>query len=82
MCLCESCVSCCLELVEGKDVPPEWPKLEFNNLGKTVGLLSCLAKALWGTGERDIPDSGFCALKGVAQLRKCGVFAAAQMKKQ
>lgn len=82
ICDCESGVLYRLELVEGKDCPAERPKPEFDALGKTVGLLLRLTKALWGTGKCLILDSGFCVLKGMAELKKRGVFAAAQIKKR
>mmetsp|Transcript_29007 Transcript_29007/g.44579 ORF Transcript_29007/g.44579 Transcript_29007/m.44579 type:complete len:123 (+) Transcript_29007:326-694(+) len=54
-----------VELVKGKDFPKEQPMPEFNELGKTVGLLLCLTKPLWGTGKIVILDSGFCVLQGL-----------------
>jgi len=71
-----------LELVEGKDKPRERPEPEFNELGKTVGLLLRLTQQLWGTGKVVVLDSGFCVLKGLIELKKKGVFAAALIKKR
>lgn len=71
-----------LELVEGKDTPPERPRKEFEVLGKTVGLLLRLTKVLWGTSKVVVLDSGFCVLKGLVELRKKGVFASALIKKR
>ena len=72
-----------LELVEGKDAPPERPAPEFESLGgKTVGLLLRLTKALWATGKVVILDSGFCVLRGIIELKKKGVFGAALIKKR
>eukprot|EP00549_Striatella_unipunctata_P017315 CAMPEP_0118690650 /NCGR_PEP_ID=MMETSP0800-20121206/10236_1 /TAXON_ID=210618 ORGANISM="Striatella unipunctata, Strain CCMP2910" /NCGR_SAMPLE_ID=MMETSP0800 /ASSEMBLY_ACC=CAM_ASM_000638 /LENGTH=192 /DNA_ID=CAMNT_0006588329 /DNA_START=370 /DNA_END=947 /DNA_ORIENTATION=- len=71
-----------VELVKGKDFPKEQPMPEFNELGKTVGLLLCLTKPLWGTGKIVILDSGFCVLQGLLSFVKHGVFAAALIKKQ
>lgn len=57
-----------VERVKGKDFPKEQPRLEFNNLGKTVGLLLCLTRPLWGTGKIVVLDSGFCVLCGIVEL--------------
>jgi Transposase IS4 len=71
-----------VELVEGKDHPKERPPEDFENLGKTVGLLLRLTKKLWSTAKVVVLDSGFCVLKGIIELRKRGVFAAALIKKR
>jgi hypothetical protein len=70
-----------MELVEGKDEPKEGrgPN-EFEQLGKTVGLLLRLTKTIWGTAKLVVLDSGFCALQGIVELKKRGVFAAALIK--
>ena len=39
-------------------------------------------KPLHGTGKVVVLDSGFCVLKGVIELKKRGVFAAALIKKR
>ena len=70
-----------MELVEGKDAPPERGDPEFNNTGKTVGLLLRLTKPISGTGKLVILDSGFCVLKAIIKLRKDVVFASAVIKK-
>jgi Transposase IS4 len=72
-----------LELVEGKDEPPERVNLKDNdNLGKTVGLLLRLTKSLYYTNKVVVLDSGFCVLKALVELRKKFVFAAAVIKKR
>ena len=71
-----------MELVEGKDAPPERGDPEHNNMGKTVGLLLRLTKPISGTGKLVILDSGFCVLKAIIELRKVGVFASAVIKKR
>jgi Transposase IS4 len=71
-----------IELVEGKDRPPNLGLYEFEEKGKTVGLLLRLTKQLWGTGKVVVLDSGFCVLQGLIELRKKGVFAAAIVKKR
>jgi Transposase IS4 len=70
-----------VELVEGKDKPPNHSK-EFDEKGKTVGLLLRLTKRIWSTGKIVVLDSGFCVLKGIIELRQRGVFAAAVIKKR
>lgn len=71
-----------VELVEGKDTPPDHPAKRFNELGKTVGLLLRLTEPLWGTSKTVVLDSGFCVLLGIVHLRMKGVFAAALIKKR
>jgi Transposase IS4 len=71
-----------LELVEGKDAPPEKPAPEFNDKGKTVGLLLRLTRPIWGAGRVLILDSGFCVLQALVELKKHGVFASAVIKKR
>ena len=50
-----------IDLVEGMDHPPELGDSEFNDLGKTGGLLLRLTRNIWGTGKIVVLDSGFCA---------------------
>ena len=71
-----------VELVEGKDEPRERGQKQFDDLGKTVGLLLRLTKPLWSAGKVVVLDSGFCVLKGIVELKKKGVFAAALIKKR
>ena len=69
-----------MEIVEGKDAPLHIvPK--FNNQGKTVGLLLCVLEPTFGKGNMVVLDSGFCVLKGIMELKKCGVYASALIKK-
>lgn len=70
-----------VELVEGKDAPKERP-FKFEDLGKTVSLLLRLTEPLWGTAKMVVLDSGFCVLKGIIELKKRGVYAAALIKKR
>ena len=70
-----------IELVEGKDTPKRAPRNKFNDMGKTVGLLLCLTKPIWGSSRVVVLDSGFCVLKVIVALRKKGVFATALVKK-
>ena len=80
-------IGCCIsgvlyrvELVEGKDRPPECGAEEYSDLGKTVGLLLHVTKPLHGTGKCVVLDSGFCVLEGILRLKEKGVFTAVQMK--
>ena len=82
ICCCISGVLYKVDLVEGKDRPPEHGAEEYYVLGKTVGLLLRVTKPLHGTGKCIVLDSGFCALEGIARLKEKGVFAAAQIKKR
>ena len=70
-----------IEMVEGKDHPPQIEETEYDKMGKTVGLLVHLCSSLFSTGKVVILDSGFCVLKGLIELRKLGVFASALIKK-
>ena len=65
----------------GKDSPPELP-LEFNNLGRTVGLMLCCLCSYFMLGKYVVLDSGFCILKGIIELKKRGVYACALIKKR
>ena len=80
---CQSDVMFAIELVEGKDVPshPNHPRLEFHDMGKTVSKLIRLTKSLQGRGSVVVLDSGFCVLKGIIELKKVGIHAAALIKK-
>jgi Transposase IS4 len=69
-----------VELVEGKDSPPESRVPE--PFGKTCGLLLRMCQPIVGRGMVVILDSGFCVLKGLVELKKIGVFASAVIKKR
>jgi hypothetical protein len=71
-----------IEIVEGADTPPEKPRDPNERMGKTVGLLLRLCKPIYSRGFVVILDSGFCVLRGIIELRKKGVFAAAVIKKR
>ena len=51
-------------------------------MGKTVGTLLWLTHPIWGGGKVLVLDSGFCVLKGIAELKKKGVFAVSLIKKR
>ena len=68
------------ELVEGKDSPSQIiPK--FSNKGNTVGLLLHDLEPIFAKGMVGILDSGFCALRGIIELKKRGVYASTLIKK-
>ena len=78
-----------MEIVEGKDRPPQLPALntsgvfgDTRKLGATVGLLLRMCKPIYHSGKIVILDSGFCVLSGIIELAKKGVFAGAQIKKR
>ena len=65
----------------GKDSPPEIP-LEYNNLGKTVGLMLRCLRSYFTLGKYVVLDSGFFILKGIIELKKRGFYACALIKKR
>ena len=70
-----------IELVEGKDAPPQVAR-DFENSGKTGGLLLRMRRAYHHTGRYVVLDSGFCVLKAIVNLQKAGVYSAALIKKR
>ena len=70
-----------MELMEGKDAPPQRLK-EFLLMGKTVSLLLRLTRSIWGSSRVLVLDSGICVLKEIVELRKKGIFGAALIKKR
>ena len=81
VCCCSSGIMWGIELVEGKDWPPELGQQEYGNLGVTVGLLLHLLLPIFHLGFVVILDSGFCVLKAIIKLRGKGVFLSALIKK-
>jgi hypothetical protein len=71
-----------MEMVEGKARPKEMEKPEFENLGKTVGLLLRLTRPIWNSGRVVVLDSGFCVIQAIVELKKKGVHSAALIKKR
>ena len=49
------------ELVEGHDRPGAIGNAQFDEHGKTSGLLLCMLKSYFGSGKYVVLDSGFCA---------------------
>lgn len=70
-----------IELVEGKDAPPE-RQVPHAEHGKTTGLLMRMLTTYYYTGKYVVLDSGFCVLKAIIKLREVGVFACALIKKR
>ena len=70
-----------MEHIEGKDSPSEIIP-EYNIQGKIVGLLLQVLEPIIARGNVVILDRGFCVLKGIVELKKCGVYASALIKKQ
>jgi len=71
-----------VDLVEGKDQPPEKPKEYSVEHTKTVATVLWLAKPLFAIGTVIIMDSGFCVLKVIVSLLLFGVYSSALIKKQ
>jgi hypothetical protein len=70
-----------MEMIEGKDHPPQIQE-QFNELGKTTGLLMRILECYFVTGQYVILDSGFCVLKALVELKKVGMFACTVIKKR
>jgi hypothetical protein len=70
-----------IELVEGKDAPPQIRK-QFEQYGKTAGLLLRMLQSYFHTARYIVLDSGFCVLKAIIELRKNGLFGFALIKKR
>ena len=71
-----------IEMVEGKDRPPDLGPALFEELGKTAGLLLRMLQSIFNTGRYVVLDSGFCVLAAVCALFKKGVYAGALIKKR
>ncbi len=70
-----------MEMVEGKDHPPQIAE-RYSELGKTSGLLLRMLYSYFASGQFVVLDSGFCVLKALVQLKKVGMFACAVIKKR
>ena len=82
VCCCSSGIMWGIELVEGKDQPPQLGQQKYGSLGVTVGLLLHLLVPTFHLDFVVILDSSFFVLKGIIELRKKGVFASVLIKKQ
>ena len=70
-----------MEMVEGKDYPPQIQE-RFRDSGKTSRLLMRMLECYFTTGRYVILDSGFCVSKALVELKKVGLFACAVIKKR
>jgi hypothetical protein len=70
-----------MEMVEEKKRAKDLGKMEFESLGKTVGLLLRMTRPIWNTGRVVILNSGFCVLSGMLELAKRGLHGGALIKK-
>ena len=71
-----------VDLREGKDCPVQFRGKEHDDKGKTTETLLQLTKPVHGTGKVFVLDSGFCVLQALVELKKCGVYAHALIKKR
>lgn len=73
-----------MELVEGKDRPPEMgaPKYEAEHKSKTTGLILRMTETIRGQGRRVIMDSAFCVMSAVVALFKTGIYCSTVAKKR
>ena len=71
-----------MELIEGKDSPSEIiPKLQQIKEKLLDCCFMCWSPSL-PRGNVVILDSGFCILNGIVELKKCGVYTSALIKKR
>ncbi len=64
-----------IELVKGKDRPPQLAPENFSEHGKTTGLLMRLTESIHHSGRVVIMDSGFCCvLEPLVKLASVGVY--------
>ena len=81
ICCCSLGIMWGIDLVEGKDRPPQLGIQQYDNFGSTVGLLLHMLLPIYHRGFVVILDSRFGVLEGIIELRKKGVFASALIKK-
>ena len=82
VCCAKSGILYSLEIVEGKDRPRDLGPKEFDNEGKTTGLLMCFSHPIWKTDHLVVMDSVFCVLKALVALKQCGIYGLALIKKR
>ena len=70
----ESDIIWLLDLREGKDRPTNLGPKEFDDLGKTTGLLLRLTKPVWSTGKVFVLDSGFLCVESHCGVEEQGSF--------
>ena len=70
------------QIIEGKDRPTELGKKEWEDPGKTFGLMLRICEPIFSTGKCVVLGSGFCVSKGITALLEVGVYASALIKKR
>ena len=70
------------ELVEGKDAPAQRGPPEYDNLGKTAGLMIRMCRPIWGSDKTVVQDSGFGVVAGIVGMKKKGVRGQSLVKKR
>ena len=70
------------KIVEGRDLPCERGRPEFDDIGNTVVTMLPYTRPIWNCAKVVIMDSGFYITKGLVELRKKGLFGAALIKKR
>ncbi len=68
-----------MELVEAKEDHYQMGAKGFDNLD---AFFIRLTKHLWSTGEKNVLDSGFCAVKPLTQLATRGAFRSVLIEKR
>ena len=68
--------------MEGKDRPTQLGPKNWEELGKTVGLIIRICELIFSTGKCVVIDSGLCVSKGITALLDFGVYADALIKKR
>jgi hypothetical protein len=83
---CETKIIYFIELVEGKDRPPQLPLTHLSpndaSGGKTTALLLRMTETIWGSGRVVILDSGFGVIKSGLALLERGVYCTMYLKKK
>ncbi len=69
-----------VKLVEGNDLLPQLGPKEFDDHGKTVGLMLQVSHSLWNLGKVVTMDSGLSVLKGILAMKKKCVFGQSLVK--
>ena len=69
-------------IVEGRYRPRERGRLEFGDIGKTVGTILRYKRPIWNCAKFFIMDSDFCVTKGLVDLWEKRVFGSALIKKR
>ena len=58
------------EIVEGRDRPRECGRLDFDEIGKTVGTILRYKRPIWNCAKVVIMDNGFYVTKGFLEFSK------------